>query len=477
MDNEVSDKVNEMEQERLRSLPAVHKVLSWPLVQAWIEEFGHEEVVASVQQVIDEWRDQILRGNDREASEELVTSRVREAILENSKRHLRRVINATGTVLHTNLGRAPLAEEALEAIVSVARGYSNLEYDLERGERGHRYEHVESLVCDLVGAEAALVVNNNAAAVFLMLNELTKGKKVAISRGELVEIGGSFRVSEVMRASGAELLEVGTTNKTHLSDYEQALNDGADLVLRVHTSNFRIIGFTEKPSLQDLVALAHARELPIFEDLGSGSLIDFRQFGIGDEPTIRDSLEAGVDVVSFSGDKLLGGAQAGFLCGKKSLIDRLKKNQLARAMRVDKLTLAAIEATLRLYRDEVRARERIPALRMLLTPAESLRETAEKLAADLAISIGGMARCRVLETMSKVGGGALPQVDIPTYAVAVYPFSKSPDQLADALRCGDPPVVARVANDEVIFDLRTLLKDDVSDLLLAVRRAFNEGAL
>lgn len=461
------------EQSRLRELPAVHKVLSWPNVQLWIEEFGHEDVVNSVQKVLDEWRRQILAGSDEPMSEKLLLARVKAVLTAYTSMHLRRVINATGTVLHTNLGRAPLADEALEAIISVARGYSNLEYDLTTGERGHRYEHIEALICELVGSEAALVVNNNAAAVFLMLNELTSGKKVVISRGELVEIGGSFRVSEVMRASGAELVEVGTTNKTHLRDYEQALQQGADLVLRVHTSNFRIIGFTEQPVLKELVALTHAYQLPFFEDLGSGSLIDFRQHGLGDEPTIRDSLAAGVDVVSFSGDKLLGGAQAGFLCGKKAFIDRLKKNQLARALRVDKLTLAAIEATLRLYRDEARAKTRIPTLRMLLSSAQSLQEAAEKLAVDMALSIGDRARCRVLATVSKVGGGALPQVDIPTYAVAVVPFAISPEQLLAALRNGNPAVVARVASDEVIFDLRTLLEGDIQDLLVAVRSAFD----
>ncbi len=459
-------------QEKLRGLPAVHKLLAWPSAQEWSGIYGREAVVVAVQLALDEWRRAILAGEDVEVSDAAALVRVYAKLGEYTTLRLRRVINATGTVLHTNLGRAPLADVALDAVVSVAKGYSNLEYDLAAGERGHRYTHVEALVCELTGAESALVVNNNAAAVFLFLSEFAKGKKVIVSRGELVEIGGSFRVSEVMRASGAELVEVGTTNKTHLRDYEQALAEGADLLLRVHTSNFRVVGFTHKPSLADLVALAKRYQVPFFEDLGSGSLLDLRKLGIGDEPIVRESLAAGVDVVSFSGDKLLGGAQAGFLCGQKALIDRLKKNQLARAVRVDKLTLAAIEATLRLYRDETLAKGQIPALRMLLAPAEELQGRAERLACEVARVIDGKAQTRVLATFSKVGGGALPLVDLPSYAVGVTAASLSPDALHTALRRANPPVVARVADDEVVFDVRTLLAGDEVDLLAAVSSAF-----
>lgn len=463
-----------------RDLPAVHQLLGTPAALGWLETHSRQDVVAALQEALFDARERLRGGELPDLSQEVLLKRALECLHRRTAPSLRAVVNATGTVLHTNLGRAPLAQEALQAMRDAAEGYSNLEFDLGEGERGHRYELVEPLICELTGAEAAFVVNNNAAAVFLMLRELAEGRKVAVSRGELVEIGGSFRVSEVMRASGAQLVEVGTTNKTHLRDYEKALDDGADLVLRVHTSNFRIVGFTHAPPLEDLVALSHSRGVPVMEDLGSGSLLDLRSFGIGDEPTIRDSLAAGVDLVTFSGDKLLGGAQAGILCGRRGLMERIRANQLARVVRVDKLTLAALEATLRLYRDDREAVRKIPALRMLTTPKEELRSAAEKLDSALSEAVGGEIRSRVVETVSKVGGGALPTTELPTYAVAVAVPGLTAGEFLRSLRSGDPPVVARVSKEEVIFDVRTLLSGQAEAVVEAVRsvlgRRTGEGA-
>ncbi len=460
-----------MDQSGFRELPAVHRLLSTEQVQDWLNHYARSDVIAVVQDTLELLRDKLRLGETVDLSIEEILEKVYEALQRRTAMHLTQVINATGTILHTNLGRAPLAQDAIDAIVQAAKGYSNLEFDLASGERGYRFDHVESILCELTGAEAALVVNNNAAAVYLTLQELAFDKNVVISRGELVEIGGSFRVNEVMRLSGAKLIEVGTTNKTHEADYKKALEDGAELLLRVHTSNFRICGFTYQPPLAELVAIAQEFAVPIIEDLGSGSLLDLRGKGIGDEPTVKDSIDAGVDVVMFSGDKLLGSAQAGIICGKKKWIDRIKKNQLARAVRVDKLTLAALEATLRLYRDEDKALQRIPTLYMLTKDIETLRTDAERLAREVTLSIGGYARCRVLETTSAVGGGAMPLEQLPTCALAIYPLGMTPTQLLTKLRQSDPPIVARVAREEVIIDVRTIFDWQYEVLIQGIKTA------
>ncbi|MGB8954434.1 MAG: L-seryl-tRNA(Sec) selenium transferase, partial [Tumebacillaceae bacterium] len=386
--------------------------------------------------------------------------------------HYRPVINATGVVLHTNLGRAPLAETAVQAIERTARGYTNLELNLETGERGSRYTHVESLICELTGAEAALVVNNNAAAVLLILGEMAKGKEVIISRGQMVEIGGSFRVSEVMRASGAHLVEVGTTNKTHAYDYERAITEHTGLILRVHTSNFRVVGFTHQPELQELVALAHQQGVPVFEDLGSGSLIDLRRYGIGDEPTVGESVRAGVDIVSFSGDKLLGGAQAGIIIGKEEYIKRLKKNQLTRALRVDKLTLAALEATLHLYRNEEIAKREVPTVWMLLRSQEELRPEAERLQAALQDVFGEAAEVAVEPGVSQVGGGSLPTEELPTWRVAVRTRQFSLNELEHHLRHVSLPVMTTMRKEALLFDVRTIFPREIASVIESVRDAY-----
>lgn len=461
---------------RFRELPAVHMLLGLPQAQSWLTEHARSDVLGALQDALEDLRMAMRAGDAPDVSEAAVLRRAETKLRRRVAPRLVPVINATGTVLHTNLGRAPLAQEALDAMVSVAKGYSNLEFSLDSGERGHRYEHVEALISELTGAEAAFVVNNNAAAVFLLLHELARDKQVAVSRGELVEIGGSFRVSEVMRQSGAVLVEVGTTNKTHLRDYERAISDGAELVLKVHTSNFRIVGFTHAPGLEELVELAHQYGRPVVEDLGSGSLVDFRARGIGDEPTVRDSVAAGVDVVTFSGDKMLGGAQAGIICGRREYVDRLRKNQLARAVRVDKLTLAALEATLRLYRDEDRAYDRIPTLRMLTRPLMELKREAEELVDRVAAAVRENARCRLAETVSKVGGGALPTEELPSFALAMTLRDLSPDRFAQRLRAVTPPVVARVAREEVIFDVRTVFSWQRDALVEGIRAAIAGSA-
>jgi len=362
---------------------------------------------------------------------------------------LRRVLNATGVIAHTNLGRAPLANEALARVVDAARGYSNLEYDLPAGARGSRQAHAAGLLRRLTGAEAALVVNNNAGAVMLALAALAEGREVLVSRGELIEIGDGFRIPDVLARSGARLVEVGTTNRTRAADYDAAIGPETAVLLRVHQSNFRVVGFTEQPRVDELAAVARAHRLPLVDDLGSGALVD-----VGDEPTARESLAAGADLVCFSGDKLLGGPQAGIVLGRADLVERLRRHPLQRALRADKLTLAALEGTLALYLD---APQRIPVLRMLRDGAEVVRARAERLA-EL---VGG----QVEETVGRAGGGALPLAELPSFACAVE------EELAAPLRLGDPPVVGIVRDGRLLLDARTLTDAEVDEAARAVLRA------
>ena len=370
---------------------------------------------------------------------------------------LRRVINATGVIIHTNLGRAPLGPEALERVNAVARGYSNLEYDLGEGGRGSRQDHAAPILRRLTGAEAALVVNNNAAAVLLALAALAEGREVLVSRGELIEIGDGFRIPDVLARSGARLREVGTTNRTRAGDYDRAIGPETALLLRVHQSNFRVVGFTEQPRLADLVRVARAHGLPLVDDLGSGALFASSSLQLGDEPTARESLEAGADLVCFSGDKLLGGPQAGIIVGRAELVERLRRHPLQRALRADKLTLAALEATLALYLDPELAAREVPVLRMLAEPVETVRARAQRLA-DL---VGG----DVEPTVGRVGGGALPLTELPSFACAVE------EELAASLRLGDPPVVAVVRDGRTLLDCRTLADAELDEAAAAIIRA------
>lgn len=459
--------------ELLRSLPAVHRLLDHPACRELAEAHGHKLVSTAAGDVIGEVRTRILQGDETaETDLDVLADRVTERVKKQFHLNYRAVINATGVVLHTNLGRAPLADAAVDAIERTARGYTNVELNLQTGERGSRYSHVEELICELTGAEAALVVNNNAAAVLLVLTEMAKGKSVIISRGQLVEIGGSFRVSEVMKASGANLVEVGTTNKTHEYDYERAIDDDTALILRVHTSNFRVVGFTYQPELSDLVALAHARNVPVYEDLGSGSLFDLRAHGIGDEPTVLETVRAGVDICSFSGDKLLGATQAGIIVGKQEYIKRIKKNQLTRALRVDKLTLAALEATLRLYLDEDLAKRDNPTLWMLLRTPDSMSPEAERLQAGLAAVFGDAADVQVEPGFSQVGGGSLPTEELPTWHVTVRSRQFSLNALEQSLRHVPLPVMTTMRKEAIHFDVRTIFPREVPSVVESVRDAF-----
>jgi len=359
-------------------------------------------------------------------------------------------------------------------MIDVARTYSNLEYDLEQGERGSRYAHVETLLCRLSGAEAAMVVNNNAGAVLLVLNTIAEGKEVVVSRGELVEIGGAFRIPDVMTRSGTLLREVGTTNRTHLDDYQEAISSQTALLLKVHTSNFRVLGFTSDVPLEDLVRFARRYDLPVMNDLGSGCLVDLSRYGLNKEPIVKEVVQTGVDVVTFSGDKLLGGPQAGIILGKKGIMDQIKLNPLTRALRIDKLTLAALESTLLLFLDENRAVQEIPTLHMLVLDKARLRRRGRRLLNRLARGVGKEVKLTLKEEYSQVGGGALPLQDLPTIALVVKPLHLSVNHLEEALRRGDPPIIARISKDELIFDMRTVFDEEIPLLAEGIQKALRE---
>jgi L-seryl-tRNA(Ser) seleniumtransferase len=429
----------------LRELPSVDRLLASAELAAAVERHGRALTLAAARTALARAREEISAGFEPGD----IVARVLYELETATRPHLRRVLNATGVVVHTNLGRAPLADAALERIRAVAAGYSNLEYDLEAGARGSRQDHVGPLLRELTGAEAALVVNNNAAAVLLALAAFAEGREVIVSRGELIEIGDGFRIPEVLARSGAELVEVGTTNRTRVADYERAISERTAVILRVHQSNFRLVGFTEQPRTGELARLADRHGLVLVEDLGSGALVE-----VGDEPTAQASLRAGAHVVTFSGDKLLGGPQAGIAAGTSELVERMRRHPLQRALRADKLTLAALEGTLVVYRA---ASRELPVLRMLDEPAEAVRGRAERLAA----STGGT----IEETVARSGGGALPLAEIPSYACAVEV------ELAGSLRRGDPPVVGIVRADKLLLDCRTLSDAEVEEVAAAVAAA------
>lgn len=381
-----------------------------------------------------------------------------------------RVINGTGVVVHTNLGRSLLPESTTAMLKQAATYYSNLEFDLDSGKRGSRYSLVEELLCDMTGAEAALVVNNNAAAVLIALDTLAKGKEAVVSRGQLVEIGGSFRIPDVMAKSGATLVEVGATNRTHLYDYENAITKETALLLRVHTSNFRIIGFTKEVSAEDLVALARKSNLATMEDLGSGSLIDLSSFGFPKEPTVQEIVGAGVDVVTFSGDKLLGGPQAGIIVGKKDVIARIKKNPLNRALRIDKFTLSGLEGVLREYLDLDKARQNIPTLAMLTIAPELLKKRAQKIVRSFKRRIAGEYALNIIPTVSRVGGGALPDVNLPSYAVHFAVKGNRASDLERKLRKLPLPVIGRIEDDCFLLDVRTIQDQEIGELITSLAK-------
>jgi L-seryl-tRNA(Ser) seleniumtransferase len=454
-------------------IPSVDSLLASPELGNLLERYPRPRVVEAARGAVAEVRSRIARGEhtDDAAAPGLYARLAADALAAADVPSLRRVINATGVVLHTNLGRAPLAASAVEAMLAAAGEYTNLEYDLEVGARGSRYVHCASLLTELTGAEDALVVNNAAAALVLALNTLARERAVLVSRGELVEIGGGFRIPEILERSGARLVEVGATNRTRPADYEAALDESDPaLVLKVHRSNFRITGFTEEASLTELSALARARGLPLVHDLGSGLMVEAAALGLGGEPRPHDALAAGADVVVFSGDKLLGGPQAGLVLGRRDLVARMRSNPLCRALRVDKVTLAGLEATLRLYRDPSRATAEIPTLRMLSARPDVLEPHARRLAS--ALHDAGV-RCDAIETAGAVGGGTFPGVELPSWAVALRGGDAT--ALARILRAGDPPVVGRIVDDALLLDVRTVLPGQEGDLIRRVVSACVSG--
>jgi len=453
----------------LRELPSVDSLLKSREGESWLSEYPRSLVLRIIRENIDRVRQEIKQGgliNIPDLRGHLV-SLITEGLKKASRFSLRRVINATGIVIHTNLGRSILSINATINLFKVARSYSNLEYDLKEGKRGKRYVHVVGLLKEITGAEDAFVVNNNAAAVFITLNSLASGKEVIVSRGELVEIGGSFRMPDVMRMSGAVLREVGTTNKTHLYDYERAINENTALIMKVHRSNFRISGFVEEVSSQELAALGKKHNIPVVFDLGSGCLIDLKRYGIPDEPTVQEVLKTGVDIVTFSGDKLLGGPQAGIILGKKEYIERLRRSPLARVLRVDKFTLSGLEATLYEYLDEQRAIETIPTLRMLLEKPDKIKKRAQEIARRLKKTEGLLSKAliNIEEDFSQAGGGSLPEVNLKTYCVSIKPLRISCNNLEERLRLADPPVIARLKEDRLLLDARTILEEDIDPLV------------
>jgi L-seryl-tRNA(Ser) seleniumtransferase len=452
----------------LRALPSVDVMLASLEGEHALRGVPRRRVVEAIREVLAGERRRILDAGGPAPDAEALGRRVVERLTRSGVFSLAPVVNATGVVLHTNLGRALLSPLARERLLAVAGAYSNLELDLERKERGSRYAHVQDLLRRLTGAPGSLVVNNNAAAVLLALETLARGKEVLVSRGELIEIGGEFRIPDIMRRSGAVLREVGTTNRTHLKDYAQAIGPETGLLLKVHTSNYRVVGFTASVSSRELVELGRARGVPVMEDLGSGCFLDLARYGFPHEPTVSEVVSAGVDLITFSGDKLLGGPQAGIIVGRADLVERLAHNPLNRALRIDKFTVAALEATLYAY-EAGTALETVPTLRMLTEPLASIRRRARALLRRLPAEVQRALGAEVVETRSQVGGGALPTVELPTAAVALGTAGRPAPELDAALRRGRPPVLGRLLHDRLLLDCRTVLPADLP--VLAARLA------
>lgn len=446
-------------QELFRSIPKVDDLLKNEIIVNKIGDQPREITKSFINQQLSELRETISKLNDTAIEKfEINEKELIESIVINTKKYtqmnLKTVINGTGIVIHTNLGRSCVSESVAKEVFEIATKYSNLEFDLTTGKRGHRYNHVEELICRLTGAEGAMVVNNNAAAVMLVLDTLAKNKEAIVSRGELVEIGGSFRVPDVMKRSGTTLREVGTTNKTHLRDYNNAITEDTGVFLKVHTSNYRILGFTKSVEREALVSLGKEKNIPVYEDLGSGLLFDFSENIYIDEPTVQEIVQTGVDVISFSGDKMLGGPQAGIIVGKKKYIEAMKYNQLTRALRVDKMTLAALEGTLRQYLDMKSLAAHNPTIKNILLKPDAIHEKAKKLK-DVLDDISGLTT-QIIEDTSQVGGGSMPLTELKTYGLVLSIQGMKPDEISKALRLASHPVVGRIKNDQFIIDLRTV---------------------
>jgi len=443
-----------------RNIPSVNELLESPQLKKIVESVNHQVVVDGVRTFIDDLKETISTATDEIEipSPSEMADKIADWLHVEQKEYLRPVINGTGIILHTGLGRAPLSKAAIAATVQIASGYASVEVDLANGQRGQRVKAVEKLLCELTGAEAAVVVNNNAAATMIALATVAMGKEVIVSRGQLIEIGGSYRLPDVMECSGCKLKEVGTTNKTHAADYSSAIGEETGAILKVHPSNFEVVGFTKTVSTKELVNIAHAHDLPMIDDVGSGALIDFAQFGLSNEPVVSDSIKDGADIVLFSGDKLIGGPQCGIIIGKRKYIDQVLENPLMRAMRVDKMTLAALAATLRLYRNEDTAQQEVPILRMLSMPEANLKLRAEKIVQQIQ-GASWLESCEATESQSMLGGGSLPTQKIPTWCMAIRPRGSSVNRIAERLRSSNPAVIGRVQKDTLLIDMRTVFPD------------------
>ena len=445
-----------------RSIPKVDVLLESQTIQEMIERYSRDSVMEAIRAEMDNLRAFIGGCDEEDKAQEqiaLLVSHIGDAVEKMHTPNMKKVINGTGTILHTNLGRAPISREHMKKAFDIVTGYSNLEYNLEEGRRGERYSHFEKLLCKITGAEAAMAVNNNASSVLLILSSLAKGGEVIVSRGELIEIGGKFRIPDVMTQSGATLVEVGTTNKTHVSDYEENITEETKALLKVHTSNYKIVGFTESVGIDELMPIAKEHGIPVIEDLGSGVLIDLSKYGLTYEPTVQESVAKGADVVCFSGDKLFGGPQAGIIVGKKKYIDMMKKNQLTRALRIDKFTAAALELVLQEYLSEEQAVQHIPVLRMITEPLDEVARRARSLARTIR-STDLPAKVDVVSCESQIGGGSLPMERIPSMAVAIRPKYESVAALEDQMRHLTVPMIPRTVNDTIMLDVRTIETED-----------------
>lgn len=461
-------------QEMLSNIPSVDEFLKSSNGLKWLESYPRKSVLKAVRTVLDAKRKEILSGMTPDVSMDILSNDIEKVIKKLSSYRLKPVINATGIVIHTNLGRAILSDKAIEHVVNTARSYSNLEYEIAAGKRGKRYSNIKGIIKELTGAEDAVVVNNNAAAVLICLDTFAKGMEVIVSRGELVEIGGSFRIPEVMKASGAILREVGTTNKTHLRDYENALCGSTAMLLKVHQSNYRVIGFTEEVAIEKLVTIGKKYRIPVAADLGSGCMIDLKRYGVQGEPTVQEVVKTGADIVTFSGDKLLGGPQAGIIIGKEKFIQKIQKNPLLRALRIDKMTLASLEATFMQYLDEEKALMEIPTLRMMTEPVEVIKKRAGRIFRALK-NISGKAVISVVPDESQAGGGSLPEINFPTFAVSIKPKNISVNELEKRLRLGEPSVISRIKEKALLIDARTVQEREIKSLVSCIVSAFHEA--
>ncbi|VAX21142.1 L-seryl-tRNA(Sec) selenium transferase [hydrothermal vent metagenome] len=465
--------MNEKKTLLLRGLPSVESLLSHEKCSPLIEEHGRDLVTATLRGLLEAFRKQVIAGEPHAEHVQAHhwINEAKKLLKAEAQPNLRKMLNLSGVIVHTNLGRAILADEAVKAVTMAAQSCVNLEYNIEKGERGDRDDLVEELIVKLTGAGAATCVNNNAAGVLLALNSLSDGGETIISRGELVEIGGSFRIHEIMKKSGCKLVEVGTTNRTHISDYEDAITEDTSLILKAHTSNYKVVGFTAMPHLPELCTLAHSKNLPVMVDLGSGALINFSVFGAEPEPTVQETIQNGADIVTFSCDKLLGGPQAGIIAGSKDLIKRIKKNHLKRALRTDKMTLAALEATLRLYKNRDKALTAIPTLRHLTKSMDEIRNMAQITAEVLVKWFGPNAEISLLNDTAQAGAGSAPQVELPSVSVAIRSKIMNPNKLAQWFKALEIPIIGRVKDDIFRLDMRTL--DDVEE----IKRALPQTAL